>query len=84
MLRKIFPTTVGITRISRILVATGPQDPTAFLTQSSKGPRGSEQCQNDFTVENFVHKTAVSQIDLKWWSKKGDLDHFYVDSVMQD
>ena len=39
-------------------------------------PRGSEQCQEDYTGENFVHKIAVLQIDLEWWSKKAILTTF--------
>ena len=41
-----------------------------------EGPRGSEQCRDDCTGDNFVHKTAVSQIDLKLWSKKAILTTF--------
>ena len=54
------------------------------MTPFLEVPRGSEQCQEDYTGENFVHKIAVLQIDLEWWSKKGDFDHFYVDLGMQD
>ena len=46
------------------------------MTPSSEGPGGSEQCQDDCTGDNFVHKTAVSKIDLKLWSKKAILTTF--------
>ena len=35
------------------------------MNQSLEVPRGSEQWEYDGTGDNFVHKTAVSQIDLK-------------------
>ena len=38
------------------------------MTSSPKNPKGSEQCQDDCTGENFVRKTAVSQIEQKQWS----------------
>ena len=49
-----------------------------------EGPKGSEKFQEDCTGENFFHRTAVSKIDLIYWSKNSDLDHFYVNTVMQD
>ena len=54
------------------------------MTPSPKAPKGSEQCQDDCTGENFVRKTAVSQIDQKQWAYKRDLPHFYVNMVLQD
>ena len=54
------------------------------MTPSPKALKGSEQCQDDCTGENFVRKRAVSQIDWKQWGTKRDLDRFYVNSVLQD
>ena len=54
------------------------------MTPSLKYPKGSEQCQDDCTGENFVHNRAVSQIDRKQWGKKRDLDRFYVNLVLRD
>ena len=54
------------------------------MTPSPKALKGSEQCQDHRTGENFVCKRAVSQIDRKQWGTKRDLDHFYVNSVLQD
>ena len=54
------------------------------MTPSPKVLKGSEQCQDDCTGENFVRKRAVSQIDQKQWGPKRDLDRFYVNSVLQD
>ena len=54
------------------------------MTPSLKALKGSEQCQDDCTGENFVRKRAVSQIDWKQWGTKRDLDRFYVNSVLQD
>ena len=54
------------------------------MTPSPKALKGSEQCQDDCTGENFVRKRAVSQIDRKQWGTKRDLDRFYVNSVLQD
>ena len=54
------------------------------MTPSPKSPKGSEQCQDDCTGENFVRKRAVSQIYRKQWSAKRDLDHFYVNTVLQE
>ena len=54
------------------------------MTPSPKALKGSEQCQDDCTGENFVCKRAVSQIDRKQWGTKRDLDRFYVNSVLQD
>ena len=53
------------------------------MTPSPKALKGSEQCQDDCTGEKFVRKSAVSQIDRKQWDTKRDLDHFYVNSVLQ-
>ena len=53
------------------------------MTPSLKALKGSEQCQDDCTGENFVRKMAVSQIDRKQWGTKRDLDRFYVNSVLQ-
>ena len=47
------------------------------MTPSPKVLKGSEQCQDDCTGENFVRKRAVSQIDRKQWGTKLDLDRFY-------
>ena len=49
-----------------------------------KYPKGSEQYQDDCTGENFVHNTAVSQIDRKQRGQKRDLPHFFVNTVLQD
>ena len=54
------------------------------MTPSPKAPKGSEQCQDDCTGENFVRKRAVSQIDRKLWGTKRDLDRFYVNTVLRD
>ena len=54
------------------------------MTPSPKVLKGSEQCQDDCTGENFVRKRAVSQIGRKQWGTKLDLDRFYVNSVLQD
>ena len=54
------------------------------MTPSPKYPKGSEQCQDECTDENFVRKRAVSQINRKQWGKKHDLDRFYVNTVLQD
>ena len=54
------------------------------MTPYVKTPKGSEQCQDDCTGENFVRKRAVSQIDQKQWGTKRDLDRFYVNTVLQD
>ena len=54
------------------------------MTPSPKALKGSEQCQDDCTGENFVRKRAVSQIDWKHWGIKRDLDRFYVNTVLQD
>ena len=54
------------------------------MTPSPKALKGSEQCQDDCTGENFVRKRAVSQIDRKQWGTKRDLDRFYVNSVLRD
>ena len=54
------------------------------MTSSPKALKGSEQCQDDCTGENFVRKRAVSQIDQKQWGTKRNLDRFYVNSVLQD
>ena len=54
------------------------------MTPSPKAPKGSEQCQDDCTGENFVRKRADSQIDRKQWGTKRDLDRFYVNTVLQD
>ena len=54
------------------------------MTPSPKVLKGSEQCQDDYTGENFVRKRAVSQIGRKQWGTKRDLDQFYVNSVLQD
>ena len=35
-----------------------------------------DQCEDECTGENFVHKTAVSKINLKWWSKNAILTTF--------
>ena len=53
------------------------------MTPSPKALKGSQQCQDDCTGENFVRKRAVSQIDRKQWGTKRDLDRFYVNSVLQ-
>ena len=53
------------------------------MTPSPKAPKGSEQCQDDCTGENFVRKRAVSQIDRKQWGTKRDLDRFYVNLVLR-
>ena len=49
-----------------------------------KALKGSEQCQDDRTGENFLRKRAVSRIDRKQWDAKRDLPHFYVNTVLQD
>ena len=54
------------------------------MTPSPKVLKGSEQCQDDYTGENFVRTRAVSQIDRKQWGTKRDLDSFYVNLVLQD
>ena len=54
------------------------------MTPYLKAPKGSEQCQDYCTSDNFVRKTAVSQIDRKKWGQKRDLPHFYVNTVLQD
>ena len=54
------------------------------MTPSPKAPKGSEQCQDDCTGENFVRKRAVLQIDRKQWGTKHDLGRFYVNTVLQD
>ena len=54
------------------------------MTASPKVLKCSEQCQYDYTSENFVRKRAVSQIDRKQLGTKRDLDRFYVNSVLQD
>ena len=54
------------------------------MTPSLKSLKGSEQCQDDCTDENFVRKRAVSQIDRKQWGPKRDLYSFYVNTVLQD
>ena len=54
------------------------------MTPSPKPPKGSYQCQDDCTGENFVRKRAVSQIDREQWSTKHDLDCFYVNLVLRD
>ena len=54
------------------------------MTPSPKAPKGSEQCQDDWTGKNFVRKRAVSQIDRKQCSTKRDLYRFYVNTVLQD
>ena len=54
------------------------------MTPSPKALKGSEQCQDDCTGENFVRKRAVSQIDRKHWGTKRDLYRFYVNSVLRD
>ena len=54
------------------------------MTPSPKTPKGSEQCQDDCSGENFARKRAVSQIDRKQWGTKRDLDRFYVNSVLRD
>ena len=54
------------------------------MTPSPKAPKGSEQCQYDYTGDNFVLKRAVSQIDRKQWGTKHDLDRFYVNTALQD
>ena len=54
------------------------------MTLSLEGARGSEQLQEDCIDENFVHKTAISQIDLKTSTKNSNFDHFNVDKVMWD
>ena len=48
------------------------------MTPSLKSLKGSNQCQDDCTGENFVRKRAVSQIDRKQWGTKRDLLHFYM------
>ena len=53
------------------------------MTPSSNARRGSEQWKLYCTGQNFFHKRAVSQINFKWRSKKGDLTRFYVNTVMQ-
>ena len=54
------------------------------MTPSPKAPKGSEQCQDDCTGENFVQETAVSQIDRKQCGQKRNLPNFYVNMVLQD
>ena len=54
------------------------------MTPSPKALKGSEQCQDDCTSENFVRKRAVSQIDRQQWGTKRDLDRFYANSVLRD
>ena len=54
------------------------------MTPYPKAPKGSEQCQDDCTGENFVRKSAVSQIDRKQWGTKRDLYRFYVNTVLRD
>ena len=54
------------------------------MIPSPKALKGSEQCQDDCTGENFVRKRAVSKIDRKQWGTKRDLDRFYVNSVLRD
>ena len=53
------------------------------MTPSQKTLKGSKQCQDDCTGENFVRKRAVSQIDQKQWGTKRDLDRLYINSVLQ-
>ena len=54
------------------------------MDPSLEDPKSLDKQKDDCTSENFVQKTAISKIDLKWWSKKGDFDQFYVDLSMQD
>ena len=54
------------------------------MTPYSKTLKGSEQCQDDCTGENFVRKRAVSQIDRKQWGTKRDLPNFYINTDLQD
>ena len=42
------------------------------MTPSLEYPKFPEKFQDECTGDKFVHKTAASKIDLKWWSKKGD------------
>ena len=53
------------------------------MNQSPKDLKGSEQCQDDCTDENFIRKRAVSQIDRKQWGTKRDLYRFYVNLVLR-
>ena len=54
------------------------------MTPYLEGQRGSEQFQDECTSDQFLPKTAVSQNQLEIVVLKGDLDHFYFDSGMQD
>ena len=54
------------------------------MTPSPKALKGSEQCQDDCTSENFVRNRAVSNIVPKQWGTKRDLYRFYVNTVLQD